>query len=302
MTGGFSGDLTREQREELWAGLTAEQQIVLSEYKREQMNSLFLTKNYLKDSDWLFVAFHENPFYHKAVPEQTRLYCQCGRELKYQYVLASQTTGEMLKLGAVHFSQHIGIDPKIANQVAQGRHTIDRGLDKVLIQVVKGRSFPEKIFQRFSLLRQPDLPQNLLQRIQAFRQVDLPLHPADHEQLLLAIQKEHAAQRYQTLRPKPLHQANKSRLPQGYSARNERPFASHLLKDMIKYIRSCCVGDEIELESVHTYLQQKDYSPKSLAVSIEEPFGVINSMLLLLTEECYSVQLLEQNRRYFRIR
>lgn len=302
MTAEFSVDLTKEKREELLAALTRGQQAVLAQYKREQLNSLFLTKNYLKDSDWTFVAFHENPFYHTNMSEQTRLYCQCGRELKYQYVLVSQKTGESIKLGAVHFSQHIGVDPKIAAQVHQGLHTIDRGLDKILIQVAKGQGFPEKSFRRFTLIREHDLPQNLLERIQAFRKVNLPLHPADHEQLLLKIQKERAVPNQHALQPKQRHNPSQPRLPQGYSARNRRPFSSSLLKDTIKFIRSCSIGDEIELEAVLKYLYQKDYSAKSLRISAEEPFGILNSLLPMMTEEHYSIQILEKNDRYFRIR
>lgn len=77
------------------------------------MQPFFLTENLLKDDDWLFVDFREKPHYSGDVEEST-LCCRCGRELKYQFVLVSKNTGEKLALG---YTQHTGIDPKMAQQV-----------------------------------------------------------------------------------------------------------------------------------------------------------------------------------------
>lgn len=143
-------DLTREQRRTLWQALTPLQQETLQSVKKYQMQSFFLTENLLKDDEWFFVDFRENPHYPDGV-EKSKLYCRCGRELKYQFVLVSKNTGEKLALGSTHFAQHTGIDPKVAQQVQAGVHQLDRGIDLILLGIDRGLSFQSVIIVILSI-------------------------------------------------------------------------------------------------------------------------------------------------------
>lgn len=177
-------DLTREQRLVLWQTLTPLQQETLQSVKKYQIQSFFLTENLLKDDEWLFVDFRENPYYPGGA-EESKLYCRCGRELKYQFVLASKQTGEKLTLGSTHFAQHTGIDPKVAQQVQAGVHQLDRGIDLILRNVDRGLTFSQRYYHHFinrGLKNQ--CSQAFLNRLTAFAKADLPLYEEDNQRLV----------------------------------------------------------------------------------------------------------------------
>ena len=128
-------DLTAEKRQELWHALTVLQKETLLAHKKYRLQSLFLTENFLEDEAWQFADFKEDPFYPKG---EDKLYCRCGRQVKYQFILVSTETGELMPLGSTHFAQHLGVPELVAHQVRSGLHQIDRGLDLILQQGSRG--------------------------------------------------------------------------------------------------------------------------------------------------------------------
>ncbi|MBO1304823.1 hypothetical protein JZO70_01520 [Enterococcus sp. 669A] len=226
-------DLTRERRLELWQTLTPLQQETLQKVKKYQMQSLFLTENLLKDDEWLFVDFKENLLYPNG-PDEDKLYCRCGRELKYQFVLVSKNTDEKLTLGSTHFAQHTGIDPKVAQQVQSGVHQLDRGIDLILLSIDQGLRFPHRYYNHFinrGLKNQ--CSQGFLTRLTEFSQADLPLYEEDNQQLIQLLRKS------------------------GFTFKNEAPATirdKNALKQLIILLQSYEIGEAIIIEEIRSKL------------------------------------------------
>ncbi len=54
-----------------------------------------MEEHYLAATDWVFSDFKINPFF-RTKRRQQKLYCECGRELKVQYIVKSPKTGKIL--------------------------------------------------------------------------------------------------------------------------------------------------------------------------------------------------------------
>lgn len=262
-------DLTTEQRQAIWQKLTPLQKETLQEFKKYQMQSLFLTENFLKDNEWQFADFKENPLY--PYDEENKLFCRCGRELKYQFVLVSKQTGEKLALGSTHFAQHIGVDPKIAQQIQTGTHRLDRGVDLVLAQVDKGLHFPQRYYNHFTNRGlKSNCSATFLKRLAAFAKADLPLYDEDSRELLSQLKKSG-------------FQIN------GTPARVNTPApATNKFKKLVQILRNYEFGEALEVDE--------------LAEILQTPANDLVRWLGLLTTEKFPVQLKEANGTFYRIR
>ncbi|MBP1047394.1 hypothetical protein I6N96_14005 [Enterococcus sp. BWM-S5] len=261
-------DLTREQRLELWQKLTPLQQETLQQFKKYRMQSIFLTENFLKDEEWLFVDFKENPLYPHG--EEGKLFCRCGRELKYQFTLVSEKTGETLQLGSTHFAQHLGVTPQIAQQVQSGIHQLDRGVDLILLRVEKELRFPKRYYNLFinrGLKKQCSTA--FLTRLAAFAKADLPLYEEDSQELIERLKK--SGFKIDTIGP-------------------PAPSTStdNALKNLISLIQRYEVGEIVPNDELLTSL---NVSPKDLT-----------RWLGLLESPKFPVQLKEVNTNHYRIR
>ncbi len=58
--------------------------------------------------------------------------CECGRPLRYQYVVKNLVTDKILKFGKNHFEEHTGLSSEIVSAVIKGMHKIDKELDEIL--------------------------------------------------------------------------------------------------------------------------------------------------------------------------
>lgn len=260
-------DLTREQRIALWQKLTPIQQETLQQFKRYRMQSLFLTENFLKDEDWRFVDFKENPLYPHG--EEGRLFCRCGRELKYQFILTSEKTGETLLLGSTHFSQHLGVEPKVAQQVQSGIHQLDRGVDLILLSVEKGLCFPKRYYNLFinrGLKKQ--CSRAFLDRLAAFSKADLPLYEEDSQELVDCLKKSGFK----------LEALGQPTAPSK---------ADNALKRLITLIQLYEIGEAIAYEEI--------------AKALKVPTNDLNRWLGLLETDRFPVQLKNVNTSYYRI-
>ncbi|EGR8733718.1 hypothetical protein I8C76_003397, partial [Listeria monocytogenes] len=126
-----------------------------------------------------------------------KLYCECGRELKVQYIVKSPKTGKILKLGINHFADHLHVSPTVAASIHQGMTKVDLALDELLCLKQKNIDFPEGLWQKYCFvlyqnrrMKQPYLPDiKLAQRLAEFRQVEMPIYIADYQALENEIKK-----------------------------------------------------------------------------------------------------------------
>ena len=82
----ISKQYTSNQRWEIYEKLTKDQRKLVDQHRRYLINSRFMEENYLAATDWVFEDFKINPFF-RTKRRQQKLYCDCGRELKVQYVV-----------------------------------------------------------------------------------------------------------------------------------------------------------------------------------------------------------------------
>lgn len=66
------------------------------------------------------------------------LKCECGRPLRYQYVVKHSKTGDIKKFGITHFEEHTGIPPQIVKYIIRGLEQIDYEMDEILLKIDSG--------------------------------------------------------------------------------------------------------------------------------------------------------------------
>ncbi|ASV95573.1 hypothetical protein [Enterococcus durans] len=186
----ISKQYTSNQRWEIYEKLTKDQRKLVDQHRRYLINSRFMEENYLEATDWVFEDFKINPFF-RTKRRQQKLYCDCGRELKVQYVVKSPKTGKQLKLGINHFAEHLHVSPQIATSINQGMTKVDLALDELLWLKQQNIEFPEDLWQEYCFmlyqnrkLKNPYLPdEKLTKRLADFRLAKMPIYIADHQAL-----------------------------------------------------------------------------------------------------------------------
>ncbi len=82
------------------------------------------------------------------------LKCECGRSLRYQYIVKNKVTNTILKFGIYHFEEHTKIPANVVKDILKGWNYIDYELDEILGKVQSQWSLmDENIFE---------FPQNLI--------------------------------------------------------------------------------------------------------------------------------------------
>ncbi|MEG2707971.1 MAG: hypothetical protein RR968_02445, partial [Vagococcus sp.] len=89
-----SRPLTIKERLEIYVKLTKQQRELIDAHRKYLIRSEFLKDNYLKASDWEFLDLKIDENYPNTIDEKNKLYCQCGRRLKYQYIVRSKATNQ----------------------------------------------------------------------------------------------------------------------------------------------------------------------------------------------------------------
>ncbi|MBL1228222.1 hypothetical protein IW492_03110 [Enterococcus sp. BWB1-3] len=142
---------------------------------------MFLNEIFTKDDCWEFYDYKESDCYQaEKVPVENHLFCACGREVKYQYLLRAKTKNEIIGLSLKHFSDHTNIPEKIARNVREGIQKINRHLDDILIRVSRGEGFQSFIANAVGFYNgQVAFPDMLKERMNAFYKVDLPMSTKD---------------------------------------------------------------------------------------------------------------------------
>jgi hypothetical protein len=141
--------LSKIEREVILGSLNAEQRHFLFEKLKRSKQTVFantLAKNKANSSSpnnelleqiqsWILVEYID------AGTISSDLKCECGRSLRYQYIVENQKTKEILKFGINHLQEHTGIPPDIAREIIKGISEIDYELDELLFKIQDSWSF-----------------------------------------------------------------------------------------------------------------------------------------------------------------
>ncbi|MHC5268322.1 hypothetical protein ACYSNO_03920 [Enterococcus sp. LJL98] len=183
--------LTVKNRQEIYQRLTIPQRELIEVHKKYQMGSFFLNHHYLIDEEWLFETVNIDENYNRK-KKRYKLYCQCGKAVKYQFILKSKKNKEEIALGITHFTDHLGVRPEVASEIKKGINQVDMALDELLWLKEKKYTFPEDLWQQylFTLYRNQQLIEPvevnhvLAKRVLTFRNAEMPIFVADYLALL----------------------------------------------------------------------------------------------------------------------
>lgn len=165
--------------------LSDEQIQFINSLGRYRLLEIFEGSNYLKGNSWEFVDYKVSKNYSdKSISEKERLYCNCGREVKYQYIVKSKTTSESLKFGITHFMEHFSLPKKAAKEIYQQVNLINLRIDEILVKKMNGEMFPNKLYEEFKeCVNTTGEGQILFERVTRFKKLELPLLSADEEEI-----------------------------------------------------------------------------------------------------------------------
>ncbi|MGX7023291.1 hypothetical protein [Vagococcus hydrophili] len=189
--------LTMKERSEIYSKLTKVQRALIDEHRKYLIRSEFIKDSYLSASDWEFVDLRIDERYPETHQKEKQLYCQCGRRLKYQYIVKSKETGKKMGLGIQHFKDHLNIPQQVAKEIVDRLSNVDFGLDELLWLKRKGIEFPRELWENYALylyknqqVKQPfAINYSLAQRIGAFKEADMPIYFSDYQLLIKEIKE-----------------------------------------------------------------------------------------------------------------
>jgi hypothetical protein len=146
--------LTVEEREALLPLLTEQQRtFILENVKRGKKttfaNEMAKDKGLMLPNDasiediemlldeWVLEDYIDNGFVNPETP------CECGRPLRYQYIVKHKSTDEVRRFGITHFEEHTGIAAEIVNAIKKGFSAIDYEMDELLTKIKDGWSLED---------------------------------------------------------------------------------------------------------------------------------------------------------------
>lgn len=83
---------------------------------------------YLLD-EWVLEDYIDNGFINPETP------CECGKPLRYQYIVRHKSTNETRRFGKTHFKEHTGIPSSIVAEILKGFDALDYEMDELLIKL-----------------------------------------------------------------------------------------------------------------------------------------------------------------------
>ncbi|MES1051411.1 DUF3895 domain-containing protein [Bacillus thuringiensis] len=141
--------LTQTERDTMLQSLSLEQQNYLQEFLKRGKKTAFASVlaqqkgEGLEDSnshistEWELIDFIDSGMVSND------LKCECGRSLRYQYIVKNLKTNHILRFGKSHFQEHTNIPSHIVNEVVKGMTKIDYELDEILIKIKNNWSLLE---------------------------------------------------------------------------------------------------------------------------------------------------------------
>ncbi|TKI83792.1 DUF3895 domain-containing protein [Bacillus mycoides] len=79
--------------------------------------------------EWVLIEYIDNGEKNADTP------CECGRPLRYQYIVQHQTTKETRRFGITHFAEHTGLPAHIVKQIKDEFTAIDYERDELLVKL-----------------------------------------------------------------------------------------------------------------------------------------------------------------------
>jgi hypothetical protein len=146
--------LTVEERESLLSLLTEQQRTFILEHVKRGKKTTFANEM-AKDKglvlpneasiedieilldEWVLEDYIDNGFINPETP------CECGRPLRYQYIVKHKSMNEIRRFGITHFEEHTGIAAEIVNAIKKGFSAIDYEMDDLLIKIKRNWSLEE---------------------------------------------------------------------------------------------------------------------------------------------------------------
>ena len=179
--------LTVKNRQEIYQRLMKPQRALIEEHKKYQMSSFFINHHYLIDDQWVFETVNIDENYNRKL-KRYQLHCQCGKAIKYQFILKSKKTEETIALGITHFADHLGVSQEVANEIKKGLNHVDLALDELLWLKDRVYTFPEDLWQQYlyalyrnqHLVRPFAYNQTLVNRVLEFKEVAMPIFVSDY--------------------------------------------------------------------------------------------------------------------------
>lgn len=123
--------------------------------------------------DWVLEDYIDNGFVNSATP------CECGKPLRYQYIVRHLSTNETRRFGITHFEEHTGLPASVVAAIKKGFSQIDYERDELLTKIKNGWSLYDHVG---SIPNGIKLPKDIQQHIDA----GIPLL----ERQLVRIQRE----------------------------------------------------------------------------------------------------------------
>lgn len=150
--------LSQSTRDEMLSALPTDQRNFLDSFLKRGKRTVFanvLAKEKAGDSiqaedfadQWEFLDYID------AGPQwrtESSVFCECGRQLRFQYMIKNNDTQELKKFGITHFEEHTGIPPHLALQIKKGMTSIDYELDEILVKIDEDWSLADEGIRNIS--------------------------------------------------------------------------------------------------------------------------------------------------------
>ncbi|MBU9722408.1 MULTISPECIES: DUF3895 domain-containing protein [Bacillaceae] len=148
--------LPKEDRDEIFAKLTPAQQEFIQNSVKRGKKTIFANEmaadkgivlppgiesnemEYLLD-EWVLVDYIDNGFQNPETP------CECGRPLRYQYIVKHKSTNEVRRFGITHFEEHTEIPAELVRRIKNGFQTIEYEMDELLIKLNDGWNIKDEL-------------------------------------------------------------------------------------------------------------------------------------------------------------
>ncbi|MCY9397649.1 DUF3895 domain-containing protein [Bacillus inaquosorum] len=75
--------------------------------------------------EWVLIDYIDNGFVDKNTP------CECGRPLRYQYIVRNNKSGEVKRLGINHFEEHISLKKHVVKKIKKEFDLIEKEVSEI---------------------------------------------------------------------------------------------------------------------------------------------------------------------------
>jgi Protein of unknown function (DUF3895) len=79
--------------------------------------------------EWILEDYIDNRFVNPETP------CECGKPLRYQYIVKHKGSGTIRRFGITHFEEHTGIPARLVQAITKGFSFIDYEMDELLYKI-----------------------------------------------------------------------------------------------------------------------------------------------------------------------